>query len=250
MTLEEITSNPELKKHEYFRTDNGILYCGDCLDIMPMFPDESIDLLLTDPPYGIAFKSARQTYQEKIANDGFEEWKEILPKFLAEYKRIATYNCCCCCGGGGGKTPVTAIFTIEAIKYFNLIQTLVWRKFIGLGWRYRPAYENIVVLSKDKDNYNFFDKSKTCGNVIENINQDIPVEGEHPTQKPEALMRKLINIHSLPNMVLLDSFSGGGSTLVAAEQTGRKWIGIELSEKYCEMAKKKIKAENDQLKMF
>lgn len=251
MTLDEITANPNLKKYEYYRTDNGILYCGDCLEIMPMLPDKSIDLILTDPPYGINFKSTRQNYQKRIANDRFDEWQKILPIFLKEFKRIAKDIACCCffCGNGG-KTPVTAIFTIEAIKHFNLIQTLVWRKFIGLGWRYRPAYENIVILSKDKDNYNFFDESKACGNVIENINQDIPIEGEHPTQKPEALMRKLINIHSLPGMVLLDSFSGGGSTLVAAEQTGRKWIGIELEEEYCEMAKKRIKAENAQPKMF
>ena len=71
-------------------------------------------------------------------------------------------------------SPVTAIFTIEAIKHFKLIQTLVWKKFIGLGWRYRPSYENIIILSKDYKKYNFFDTSKKCSNVIEGINQDIP----------------------------------------------------------------------------
>jgi len=242
-----------LRSHpkKYYETDKGVLLCGDCLEIMKDIPENSIDMILSDPPYGIAFKSARQTYQKEIVNDKFDDWLIILPKFLMEFKRIITdTGCCCCCCCGGGKTPVTAIFTIEAIKHFNLIQTLVWKKFIGLGWRYRPAYENIVVLSKDKDNYNFYDTSKSCSNVITGINQDIPIEGEHPTQKPVYLMERLIKIHSQENHIVIDPFLGSGTTAVAAEKLNRRWIGIELSEKYCAIAKKRIKLEADQLKML
>jgi len=227
----------------YWQDDSGVLYHGDCLEIMKELPDKSVDLVLTDPPYGIAFKSNRQTYQDKIINDGLDEWREILPKFLKEFNRVLTDTGCCCCCCGGGKTPVAAIFTLEAIKHFNLIQTLVWRKFIGLGWRYRPAYENIIILSKDRDNYNFYDDSKSCANVIEGINQDIPVEGDHPTQKPLALMIRLLNIHSMPGDMVLDAFTGSGTTLRAAKDLGRKYIGIEISEKYCEIAVKRLGQE-------
>ena len=229
----------------------GKVYEGDCIEFMRQLPDKCVDLILTDPPYGINFCSPRTNRKEFIKNDGMDDWLAMLPEMLIQFKRILTNTgCCCCCCAGGGKTPATAIFTMEAIKHFNLIQTLVWRKFIGLGWRYRSAYENIVILSKDKNNYNFFDESKSCGNVIENINQDIPVEGEHPTQKPVALMEKLLLIHSLKEYVILDPFAGGGSTLVACEKLGRKWIGIEISKDYCDVAVKRIKAENDQIKMF
>ena len=216
---------------------------GDCLEVMKSIPDSSVDMICCDPPYGISFKSARQTYQKKIVNDGFDEWQKILPLFLAEFRRILTPTgcCCCCCGGGGGKTPVTAIFTIEAIKYFNLIQTLVWRKFIGLGWRYRPSYENIVILSKSKDKYSFYDTSKSCSNVIEGINQDIPCEGEHPTQKPVELMGKLINIHSKTGDLVLDPFAGGGATLVAAQELGRRFIGVEIEPQYVAIAKERLR---------
>jgi len=223
------------------------LHCGDCLEIMKTIPDKSIDLVLTDPPYGISFKSAWQTYQRKIENDGFNDWLGLLPKMLSEFKRILTDTGCCCCCCGGGKTPVTAIFTIEAIKHFNLIQTLVWRKFLGLGWRYRPMYENIVILSKSKDKYNFYDTSKKCGNVIEGINQDIPVKGEHPTQKPLALMKKLIEIHSLPNYKVLDPFMGGGTTLVACKELNRNGIGIEIDQQYFEIAKRRIENTQENL---
>jgi len=243
----------DFPKHEY---KGGVIYQGDCLEIMPLLKSQSIDLVLTDPPYGINFKSAWQTYQKHIENDNFDDWLKLLPKMLSEFKRVLTDVGCCCCCCGGGKTPVTAIFTIETIKHFNLIQTLVWRKFIGLGWRYRPSYENIVILSKSKDNYSFYDESKKCSNVIEGINQKIPTaksdykSQDHPTQKPIKLWMHLLKIHSKENDLVLDPFIGGGSLAVACEKLGRKWIGIEISEKYCEVAAKRIKAEADQMKLF
>lgn len=199
----------------------------------------------------IDYLSHRTDNHEKLKNDGLETWMCEFPKWLIEFKRIIKQNgCCCCCCCGGGKTPVTALFTIEAIKYFNLIQTLVWRKFIGLGWKYRPSYENIVILSKEIDKYNFYDTSKKCSNVIEGINQDIPNENEHPTQKPVELMELMLNIHSKENDLILEPFCGGGSTALACEKLNRRWIGIEISEKYCEIAKKRIEDYTKQLKLF
>lgn len=214
--------------------------CEDCLEVMKDIPDGSIDLILTDPPYGINYLSRTNNHM-KIENDEIDDWQKMLPEMLSEFKRILTNTgvCCCCCAGGG-KTPVTAIFTLESIKYFNLIQTLVWRKFIGLGWNYRPAYENIIVLSKDKDNYNFYDKSRKCSNVIEGINQEIPSCDEHPTQKPLRLMEKLIKIHSKENDLVLDPFLGSGTTCVACKMLNRRFIGIELSPDYCAISNRRL----------
>lgn len=225
------------------------VYLGDCLELMKQIPDKSIDLILTDPPYGIKFKSNRQNYQEEIINDGYDKWLEMLPKIFIEFKRILTdTGCCCCCGGG--KTPVTAILMIEAIKHLHLIQTLVWKKFIGLGWRYRPSYENIIVLSKEKDNYNFFDETKRCSNFIDGINQDIPVYGEHPTQKPIALMERLINIHTKESDLVLDPFMGCGTTPIACINLTRRFIGIEIKKEYYDIAKKRIDGIKKQLTLF
>jgi site-specific DNA-methyltransferase (adenine-specific) len=248
MELSEIKK--AINREPYYETDLGVIYCGDCLDIMPLIPDKSIDMILSDPPYGIDFCSSMTNRKERLQNDKFDDWIEILPDMLKQFERIITPIGCCCCCCGGGKTPVTALFTVEAIKYFNLIQTLVWEKFIGLGWRYRPAYENIIILSKDKDNYNFFDTSKKCSNVIKGINQDIPNNEEHPTQKPPYLMERLIKIHSQENQIIIDPFFGSGTTGAAAERLNRYWLGIEISAKYCEIAVKRIKKEYDQLKMF
>ena len=72
----------------YHETEHGVLYCGDCLDILPTLPDKSVDLVLTDPPYGMKYQSARRTASpqfDKIINDNNLDW---LPLFLSECYRI------------------------------------------------------------------------------------------------------------------------------------------------------------------
>lgn len=256
----------------YIETRLGKLYNANCLDIIKEIPDGSVDMILTDPPYGINFVSCRTGRQEAIVNDGREEWQALMRALLPEFKRVMTDTAVACCFCGGGKDPVTAMFIMDVIKEFKLIQTLVWHKFIGLGWRYRPAYENIVVFSKTDNDYAFYDTSKKCTNVISHIKQDIPryreidtgkaythisqyrgkeagKQDEHPTQKPVELMAYLLKIHSKKGDMILEPFAGGGSTLVACEQLGRRWIGAELNAKYCKAAFKKIEAEAAQLKI-
>lgn len=118
-----------------------------------------------------------------------------------------------------------------------------------LGWRYRPSYENIVILSKSKDNYSFYDDSKSCSNVIE-INQKIPQKGDHPTVKPVSLMRKLIEIHSKPNDIILDPFLGSGTTAVACKELGRRFIGIEINPDYCQIAQKRVDNTYEQYELI
>lgn len=227
------------------------IYNMDCLDGMRLMREQGIkaDCIITDPPYGIDYKSNHTDNHHKLINDSFEEWTEEMPKWLKAMSEVITDNGCCCCCCGGGKTPVTAMFTMEAIKHFNLIQTLVWEKTIGLGWRYRPQYENIVILSKSKDNYAFYDTSKKCGNIIK-CQQHIPQKGDHPTQKPLDLIYKLLNIHTKEGDLVLDPFMGGGTTAVACHKLNRRYIGFELDKGYYELANKRIGAATAQIGLF
>lgn len=223
---------------------------GDCLDVMKQMPDGCVDLVLTDPPYGIDFLSQRTNNHNKIANDGLSEFLFLLPKALMEFKRILTETGVCCCCGGGGKTPSSALLTLELVKHFHLIQTVIWdKKTIGLGWRYRPSYETILVFSKSKNNYNFYDTSKKVSNIFR-YNNIIPQKGDHPTPKPVALMGKFIALHTQENDIVLDPFCGSGTTPIACHRLNRKYIGIELEEKYVEIAKKRIETETRQMKLF
>lgn len=229
---------------------NHTLYNGDCLEIMKQIPDNSIDLVLTDPPYGIDFLSNRTDNHRKIENDKYEDFSVLYPKWLSEFKRVLTDTGCCCCGGGG-KTPVSQEFTLEAIKQgFYLIQTVIWDKgTIGLGWHYRPSYETIVVLSKSKDKYNWFTDRKDISNIVR-IGNIIPQKGDHPTPKPLALMMHFLLLHSKKNDLVLDCFMGSGTTGVACEKLKRKFIGIEIDEKYYKIAQDRIKKEYNQIKLF
>ena len=181
------------------------IYNADCMEIMQTLPNESIDAIITDPPYGISFLSPWTNNHKKIANDGLEEFKYALPLWLKEFHRLLTPTgvaCCCCCGGGA--TPVSQIFTLELLKQgFYLIQTLIWdKKTIGLGWRYRPSYETILVFSKSKDKYNWYTERKDVSNILRwgNI---IPQKGDHPTPKPVNLMRELILLNTKDEQTVL-----------------------------------------------
>ena len=236
----------------YLQTKLGTLYKGDFLKIVKEIPDQSIDCVCSDPPYGIDFLSNRTDHQEKIENDGFEIWQQEFPKWLAEFKRIITPTgvCVLCLGGGGGKYPVTAIGTLELKKYFKLIRTVVWKKNVfGLGWHYRPIYENILVGSLSEKDYNFYDKSKALPDLIE-FSKVVPQKGDHPTQKPIELMRFFLKVHSKEGQTVIDPFIGSGCTAVACEEMNRKWIGIEINSTYVELAKKRIELKANQGKLF
>lgn len=186
------------------------LYNDDCLNVMRGLEDGSIDAIITDSPYGIAFKSNRTENHDYIANDGHEGFLDALPFWLDEFYRVLTPTgvACCCCGGG--KTPVSAEFTLELLRHgFYLIQTCIWdKKTIGLGWHYRPSYETILVFSKSQDKYNWFTERKDVSNIFRYQNI-IPQAGDHPTPKPVNLMRDLILLHTEPQMTVLEPFMGG-----------------------------------------
>lgn len=229
------------------------IYNMDCLDGMEAMRKQGVvvDCIITDPPYGINYMSNRTDNHHILQNDGFVNWKEAMPKWLDAMQKVISDKGCVCVfmGGGRGDIPVTALFTLEAVKRFSLIQTLVWEKTIGLGWRYRPQYENIVILSKSANKYAFYDTSKKCGNVIKSP-QHIPQKDEHPTQKPLEVIYKLLNIHTKESDLILDPFVGSGTTAVACHKLNRKYIGFEIDKGYYDMAQKRLNVARRQISLF
>jgi len=110
-----------------------------------------------------------------------------------------------------------------------------------LGWHYRRQYEFVLVAQKPGAACKWYDDSKRVGNVITPGDYGIRmVPGRyrsHPTQKPPALAAHFMRLHTRPGELVLDPFAGAGSTLVAAEQEGRRGIGVELDAGFCEAAK-------------
>lgn len=233
-----------LPKPYYHDERAGItIYNADCRDVLPHLPQ--FDLVLTDPPYGIGFQSARPTEsrkKEKIKGDGLDEYLELIKWLFPAIKNILNDGgivCCCCCGGGG--TPSLAYAWIEIKEHLNLENVLIWDKgFVGMGWRYRFQWEAVLIASKgERKTWN---GGNNRSNIIE-FQKVIPQAGDHPTPKPESLMRQLILDNSNAKEFVLDPFMGSGTTLRAAKDLGRKAVGVEISERYCEIAARRLQQE-------
>jgi len=242
------------------------IYQGDCLDVMKALADKSVDMIFTDPPYGHNNNNGdliskweavlgRSDYvperdNRPIANDG-KEANEIFKACLPEFKRILGDNgccCCCCCCGGGGPDPMFARWSLYLDEILNFKQMIVWDKGpMGMGWHYRRSYETVLVAFKGQKCRWFTDR-KDIENIIRpgmNINKIIPSIEQHPTEKPVGLSTHFIQLHSQEGDIVFDPFMGSGTTGVACVRMGRKFIGIEIEEKYVSIAKKRILAEVD-----
>ena len=237
-----------------YYAEKGIeIYHGDSREIVPDLA--AVDMIMTDPPYGHNNNNGdlihvweqalgrRKTTPEDarpIANDG-PEANELARWLFKESRRLLKPGCCCCCCccGGGGPDPQFARWSLTLDEELGFKHAVVWDKGgLGMGWHYRRNYEFVLVGMKPGAACKW-NGGLTTPNVVR-IRGIIPDRLDHPTPKPVSLMRFFIHLHSDLDDLVLDPFMGCGTTLIAAKSIGRRAIGIELEEKYCEMAAKKL----------
>ena len=212
------------------------IHQGDCLDFMKTLPDKCIDLVLTDPPYGMEFKSNyRKIKYEKIENDNNLDW---LPVFSSEIFRILkddTHAYVFC------SFHNVDLFKQELQKHFEIKNLLVWVKNnTGMGdlyGDYAPQYELCFYIQKGKRKLNEgrdsnILKFNKTGNSL------------HPTEKPQDLFGFLIRKSSNEDNIIFDPFIGSGTTAVACKQLKRNYIGCEISSEYCEIAKSRLSQDS------
>ena len=238
----------------YYQDDLITLYNADARAILPNLAAGSIDFVFTDPPYGHNNNNGDLIHRREaalgrlpcgdkspagrpIANDGAEA-NDLIQWAFAEWNRLLSPGCCCCCcGGGGGPDPQFARWSLWLDKAVGFKQMVIWDKGpMGMGWHYRRSYETVLVGEKPGAACRWFDETDKIENIIRPIRKIIPQAHDHPTPKPPTLAEHFIALHTKPGDLVLDCFAGGGSTLRAARNGGRRAIGIEISEEYCEMA--------------
>jgi len=241
----------------YYETKLGKLYHGDCLEIMPLL--EPVDLVLTDPPYlnlsgGLTFIQGsgvgcfNHKIQSKTVGDPWNatlEW--VRPAyglavngflsfcsyhFLSELRmELKEHKPLCLLVWHKRNTPVTPAntprYTEEFIWAFSKKPKIRWRQLKKTMFDI-PKLATGCMAPKER----FLNKDKTAS---------------HPTQKPLWLIMQLIDLGADS---VLDPFIGTGTTAVACERLNRRWIGIEIEEKYCEIAAKRIEQETKQLKLW
>lgn len=208
------------------------LWQGDCLELMKDIPDGSIDLILTDPPYGINFQSNfRKERFQKIKNDNF-----IDTSFLDEAKRVLKDTGAIYCFT---RWDVYPCWQHEISKRFKIKNCIVWyKKGGGLGDLKRAYIYNheFIIYAINREAVL---RGKHRSDVFE-FSKDRSNKYNHPTQKPVKLMEEIISKSSDMGDTVLDCFMGLGSTGVACVNTNRNFIGIELDENYFNIAKNRI----------
>jgi DNA modification methylase len=200
---------------------------GDCIQVMKTFRNNSVDLIVTDPPYGD--NVAYGITNKRIINN---ENPLINCSALVEMYRVLKRNRSLYLFTNWKHYPFLTEFIIRYTK-FKIRHLIVWKKHnFGLGWAFRHQYELILVLEKGNAKYNLKDFSDVQS--ASHINHS---QLTHPHEKPRDLLRKMILHSSKEGQIVLDPFAGSGSTCRACEELGRKWIGIELDERWTSLTK-------------
>ena len=240
----------------YYEDNTCTIYHGKAEDYLLGIPSDSIDLVLTDPPYGHnnnngdlisnrekALGKGIPDAPRPIANDG-KEANQLVKWLFQESKRVLKPNgSCCCCGGGGGPDPQFARWSLWLDEVIPFKMCVIWDKGpLGMGWHYRRDWECVLVASKPPGSGRWYGGDKVS-NIIRDIPKIIPSAKDHPTPKPQRLMGRFIKWHTEPYDLVLDPFMGAGTTIRAAKDLNRRAIGIEIEEKYCEIAAKRLEQE-------
>jgi site-specific DNA-methyltransferase (adenine-specific) len=202
---------------------------GDAFEILPDVPDGSVDLVLTDPPYGIDYQSNRRVVWEKLPKFQGDRDLEWLSVFVDEAYRVLANHRHLYCFCRWDRYPVFA----EAIsRRFQIKNALVWVKSNhgsgDLRGAYAPQYEMVIFAGKGRRQL----RGKRHPDVLLKHAAVSSRARKHPVQKPVDLLRFLIEKSTKPGEVVLDPFAGVGSTVVAALQTGRRYLGIEIDGRF------------------
>ena len=217
------------------------LYQGDCLEVMKDIPDKSIDLVITDPPYEISttgagiYKQADKQYVKELSGmkDGFS--KEVLDELCRVMKKINIYFFC----SQKQIIPLLDYFVKEKKCNWNILSWHKTNPIPACGNKYLTDTEFILFFrEKGVKVYGSFDTKRTW--YATPLNQSDKKKYGHPTVKPLSILENLVINSSQEDEIVLDCFMGSGSTGVACINTNRKFIGIELYEKYFQIAKDRI----------
>jgi site-specific DNA-methyltransferase (adenine-specific) len=202
----------------YYQDDKITLYHGDCIEIDDWL---AADVLVTDPPYGMAFVSSRTTQKRPVANDHNADVRDSALRLW-------------------GAKPAAVFGTWRVDKPKDVQQVLIWDKrgagpgMGDLSTAFGTSHEEIYLLG------HWAKRAARRGSVIttESSPSSLTTKIGHPTPKPVGLM-EIIVAAAQPG-IIADPFAGSGSTLIAARNLGCRAVGVEIEERYCELIARRL----------
>lgn len=241
----------------YFQSYNGSfsLLHGDSLKMLGSLPDRSVDMVFADPPYflsngGTTCKSGKMVSVDKGSWDkssGIETDHDFHLRWLGECQRVLKADGTIWVSGTQHNVYSVG-FAMQQLG-FKMLNDIIWHKRNpppNLSCRYfTHATETILWAARDKASrhrFNYPDmKTANGGKQMQNVWSILPPAkaekalGRHPTQKPMALLERIVLASTLPGDLILDPFSGSGTTGVAALNLGRRYLGMELDAQYLDL---------------
>lgn len=229
------------------------IICGDCLDVMRQMPDKSIHLVVTSPPYnlknstgngmkdgrggkwsGAALMNGYANHDDCMPHDKYVKWQRAC---LDEAMRVLSDN---------GAVFYNHKWRVQGgllqdrrdiVDGFPVRQVIIWKRRGGINFNsgyFLPTYEVIYLIAKSQ--FKLRSKANAMGDVWE-----LPQERDnvHPAPYPLELAERCITATEAG--IVLDPFMGSGTTAIACKKHGRRYIGIEIASRYCELAEKRIK---------
>ena len=211
------------------------IYCVDCLEGIKKLDAESVDLILTDPPYGLNKKG--------IQNDSdLSLFYNILPEFHRVLKKdsfLITFF---------STKYLPELFKNNPFQYLWQIVLYCPNGSVSSSVGY-TKFMSVIIFKKGNPKIKKANKDifvDTPGRMVE------PEEGyiNHPTPKPTKFIKELLEMFSKEGELILDPFIGSGSTAVACQDINRNFIGFEIDKKYCDLANKRLLVKRKQIKDF
>lgn len=251
---------------EYMEADGVLVALGDCLDILKCIKDKQVDLIFADPPYNLGkdFGNGSDNWENR------EEYLEWCYAWIDECFRVLRDEGTFYIMNSTQNMPFISVYLQE--KY-NIINDIVWvydSSGVQSKKKYGSLYEPIVMANKNSSNpYTFnwedilveaktgakrklidyrktppqpYNTKKVPGNVWEfpRVRYRMAEYENHPTQKPEALLERIIKASSNEGDIILDPFSGTFTTSKVAKDLGRRTIGIELNQEYYKIGIRRV----------
>ena len=234
---------------------DSVLYNEDCIVAMKRLANDTIDLILTDPPYNLGiFMKDRATNLKKMRDNFFgaagwddlsiEDWEKSMDDFFEEAARLLKK--------GGAMVVFMSIIKVETLIRIAEHHKLYY-KTTGIWHKTNPMPRNMNLhFVNSTEAWVYFTYGKRTGTfnndgkvLHDHIETGVAANGErkcgkHPTQKPVALMEFFVQVLSVEGDMILDPFMGSGSTGVAAKKNKRNFTGVELNESYFQMATRRI----------
>ena len=250
----------------------NIIHHADCLDVLPTLPAASVHLIIADPPY---FRVLKESWDNQWPDEAaYLDWS--MTWLRAAMRTLVPGGLCYVFGQLGKREHVWLHLMSRIASEFDFHDLIIWDRCVGYDRRdsFSPAYEQILVLKQsgaparfDKDavrepydaakqaiylqDRRYSDKEKrrdylAKGKFVTNLWRVPSLKGSsrekvgHPTQKPLALLERVVLSSSRAGDLVLDPFCGSGSALVAAHKLGRNAIGIEADEKWVALARARL----------